>query len=259
MEYNIRSYVILITGLYLGVPTLCWAACTFHRHRRSSGKESIFIVTLLFNDALQLLLDVLFLADDFGGVLESIDHSAHFFPYMHGLVRLLGLWLHQLVALEGAVSVSHSKYAAVFSSVPCSVCVTLTALLVVSMVQFFRGTFHLTFVFLIVVPLLNNGVMCFLMCLHKFKSPQVMTRGMTGNILGLLAVSLVSYFILYGPYLLIQIICISASYLDQDSCTVWLLPTYSIITFRVIADCLLSVLVCRLPRILFSQIKEGTV
>lgn len=244
MDYQIRFYMFLSTGLFVGVPTLCRAACSYYQHRLSSGKNSLFIITLLLNDALQLLLTLLFLARDLIPI--------HFvFEHLYDMTRLQGLWLHQLVALEGAVSVSHSKYAAVFSSVPCSACVTLTAQLVVSIILLFSYTHQSVIIFLIVVPALNNGVMCFFMCSNK--SHQTMSRSITAKIL---AVSMVTYIIQCGPYFVTVFIFLLEggdvpAYNLRENFMEWENWSFSIIIFRVIAD---SILVCMLPRI--TQISQ---
>ncbi|KAL2078977.1 hypothetical protein ACEWY4_024721 [Coilia grayii] len=245
---RIRFYMFNLFGLIGGVAALVWAARTLHLYRRFRGKDSVFIITLLFIDALELLAVCAL------PFLYELSIMACF------VLRLLSLCLHQLVALEGVASVTHPRFAAIFSSVPCSVPLTFITFILVGFVVV-NSSFHLElqclsfFIVTAVVPVLIQVVMCILIC-TKAKPHQASGRGISEKTV--LVESLVSYLILHGPCLLVVTMYLLNPF--GPPIFVWFLVGHiaalstmcsSISSLWVMADCLLCVMVCRLPRMQF--------
>ena len=245
----VRCLIFLLTGLVVGLSALAWAARTLHQHRRSGGKVSVFIVTLLFTDALELLLlplVVVMMTAHCGNALFTRTLSILFF-----VVRFLGLNLHQLVALEDTASFTHPGGASVPSSLPCSLALLLSMLLPVTVVIIFSSNFHFLAIvgLLLVAPVGTNVAKCVLICSAR-AAPHITTRGGRPD-KQVMAVSLITFLGLYGPYFLTLTLYMRFALLPPSCASLhgfhseWETLSFSMMSLRVVADPLLCVLVCK--------------
>ena len=257
LDGRVRFYIFLFISLCGGLPALVLAAWTLHQHRRLRIQSSIFIITLLFNDAVELLLIPFIVAATASTTLPLCPLICPVFL----CVRFLGLYLHQMVALEGILGPKHPRCSALLSSVPCYlVLLTLTIVLAVTTV-FATHALHAVLFAVPVVVMVTTSV---LVCPVNISSRHTAQRDRPDCMV--LIVSLVTFLCFYGPFLLTLPLFHyneSLPFLQlfpspKEFASVWETMSLSVMSLRVIADPLLCVLVCRLPRMQLSQTGEAS-
>ena len=242
LDGRVRFYIFLFISLCGGLPALVLAAWTLHQHRRLRIQSSIFIITLLFNDAVELLLIPFIVAATASTTLPLCPLICPVFL----CVRFLGLYLHQMVALEGILGPKHPRCSALLSSVPCYlVLLTLTIVLAVATVFAYYARHVVLFVVPVVVMVTTSALVCSVN-ISSHPDPMVVI------------VSLVSVLCLYGPCLLTLFFSPQFSSSPIEFASVWETMSLSVMSLRVIVDPLLCVLVCRLPRMQLSQTGEAS-
>lgn len=237
--------ILLLTGLCVGLPARVWATQTLHQHRCSDGKPSLLMTALLFSDALELLLTPVVVAVVTAPCGTGLDHVL-LVSFL--VVRLHGLSLHQLVALEGTASFTHPKGAAVLSSLPCSLTLIITTLLPVTVVTVFPSNFNnfLMLVLLLAAPAGVTVAMCVLTC--SAKGPSESPHSTRAERL-IMSVSLITFLGLYGPHFLTIALSPNPTLpLCSAQPSVGEVMALLLMGLRLLADPLLCVLVCRLAR-----------
>ncbi|XP_056305608.1 uncharacterized protein LOC130217522 [Danio aesculapii] len=236
---QIRLSIFSIVAVCVGLPCLIWAFYSVHLQRKASGRVSAFIILLLLNDLLQLLLYTYIVS-----YLLSFVSSDHHLITVSACLKIIGLYLQSLVALEAALTVKYPRISTRMCSWPCYI-ISIIILLILVMFVFgvvFGGPsvgvvcWYLTFgsVLLPACLLVATGII-----IYK-ASPTAPGTPVTDSRPGavVFAVSLFTLLVLYLPsvmFLLLEI-------LDHKS---WLIMTVCLLSFTVISEPLLCVLVCR--------------
>lgn len=239
-----------IVAVCVGLPCLIWAFYSVHLQRKASGRISAFIILLLLNDLLQLLLYPYIVSQ-----LLSFVHSfhPHLITIVSACVKITGLHMQALVALEAALTVKYPRISARMCSWPCYIMISIIILLIP--VIFFFGIvlghssgevyLYLTFgsFLLPACSLVATGIII-------YKAPLTYTYSRPGA--AVFAVSLVTLLVLYLPSVMLLIV--KLHYHISDS---WMTVALCLVSFTVISEPLLCVLVCR--QNLSAQTKQAPI
>lgn len=228
----IRLLIFSISAVCVGVPCLIWAFYCVHLQRKTRGQISAFIILLLLIDLLQLLIYIPFFISNFFGT--GLGYC---------FLKVCGLHLHQLVALEGVLTLKYPMVSAHISSKPSYVIISIIILLfplVCGLLVAFIGPVgvYLGFgsilapVCLLVVP----GII-------TYKAPPTASKThVTDNRPGasVFLVTMVTLVVLYLPCVLV--ICVGIFQYVPAS---WFVMSFCLLNLTVISEPLLCVLVCR--------------
>ncbi|KAL2079079.1 hypothetical protein ACEWY4_024823 [Coilia grayii] len=230
------DFLFLLPGVCVGLPALCWAVRSQHLIQRGGGRVSTFIIFLIFSDAVEVLLTFLTAAAYF-----QIITDRHQIPIAFTLVsvRVCGFYLHQLVALEGILSLSNplcfSRLSSPLVSIPLSITLWISA-------------FTLDFPELATVL---HSVVCGLMCfvtvalwvlaLKAPRSSESSSHRDRKPALRVLAVAQFTLLFIHGPSALL-FLAKTFDYYFKARKSVWQI-IYFFTGLRLVADPLLCVLV----------------
>ncbi|XP_031440992.1 uncharacterized protein LOC116224664 [Clupea harengus] len=242
--YNIRHSIFLITGMCVGVPLVVWALGVLRQHQHNGGRVSVFITVLLLTDLLEMFLSpamVVYL------LLPDATCSGSVFLLFFG-VKYCGLHLHQMVALEGVIARTYLPFTSLLFWRSFSILVCLLEgvfLLLCLCVYPFIQSAAVTFSWLLValVPLGFTCKLAFTPTISPPDSDTVQEKDRT-----VLAIAVVSFFILYGPFLAFvfaQSLLPFSSEKYANGILVAMTVIHPVVCLRLIADPLLCVLVVR--------------
>ncbi|XP_056305651.1 uncharacterized protein LOC130217559 [Danio aesculapii] len=244
---QIRLSIFGIVAVCVGLPCLIWAFYSVHLQRKASGRVSAFIILLLLNDLLQLPLYTYIVSYLLSFV--SFDHPL--ITVVSACLKIIGFHLQSLVALEAALTVKYPKISARMCSWPCYIIISIIVLFIPVM-----------FVFGVV---LSGSVVCWYLTYGSFllpacllvatgkiiyKAPPTFTDSRPGA--AVFAVSLVTLLVLYLPSVMFLIVMFHYPIPDP-----WLIMTLCLVSFTVISEPLLCVLVCR--QNLSAQTKQAPI
>ncbi len=120
LEMKVRYSIFVITGVCAGLPALVWSVRELIHHRKNGHRVSVFIILLLLTDIVEILLSPYILIKH---LLDENTWNAEwiiwFFVSLWSSSRGCGILLHQLVALEGIISVKYPLHTATVFSSPC--------------------------------------------------------------------------------------------------------------------------------------------
>lgn len=238
--YKIRHSIFCITAVCVGLPCLIWAFYSVHLQRKAIGRISAFIILLLLNHLLQLLL--------YSCLVSYLLSSG--FNYHPGIILLLivclkiaGLHLQPLVALEAALTMKYPMISARLCSRRCYIIITVFIPVMYALGFIFGGPvvelvcLGLTFgSFLLPACLLvATGIIIYM--------PTTTSTSVTDSRPGLMifTVSLVTLLVLYLPSVILSSVLILNFHLSES----WLIMTFCLLSLTVISEPLLCVLVCR--------------
>ena len=230
-----REAIFLIFGLCAGIPALAWALRVLLLHVRGGGRVSIFIIFLLLSGAVEFFL-IPFIV-----TLQIRYEFPRFAILAFTGTRLCGLCFHQLVALESILSLRHPHCFTRLSSPLYSITICL-AIWICTCTVFLS------------IDLLLSVVMAFLL-LAVAVAASFLTCVLTATAscssrtgLHVLAVAVGTLWFLNVPF--IVWFCLWLTHLwRHDYIQIYGSMCFCIMTFRLVADPLLCVLVCRgVPR-----------
>lgn len=255
----IRLCVFFIAPMTLSLPAVGWALASLCSPSRPYRRLSALALLLLLSDVAELTMTLSAVRQLLGGggvfcgqlhvsQLSVISLEA---PILS--CRLCGLYLHQLVAIEGALHLKNPRSSAQLFSCFCSVGITTVCILIVIMFIAVEGELpNLLFVMLSMLFISA----CVLLCVYdilKSKQKAVRELGLT-----MMGVCLFTVAFLYGPLVVYMVSHQKAEQALVDmysdiSATHWGLMAVSVSSLRVIADPALCLLACReIPRQLHS-------
>ncbi len=224
---DFRPLIFLITSVCVGLPALVWALRLLYLHIKIRGRISAFIVLLLLSDLIQLLLNIYIVTQLLTKLYWTPDQ---FWSGLHWC----GFQLHQLVALEGVLTLKYPLFSARICSVPCYIIIIILVLVfsVASGVTANNPVFA-PFLFSLGTSLapLSLLVTC--------KAPPT---PVSKNTYSVFIVAIVTSVMLYLPFMLI--ICMKF-FISGGAPPSWYMMSVCLMSLRVISDPLLCVLVCR--------------
>lgn len=250
--YNITDYLIdetqydsseiiivifFITSVCVGLPALVWALRLLHLHRKIRDRISVFILLLLLNDLIQLPLHLYILAYILTELESFIDAVIQLWSGLHWC----GFHLHQLVALEGILTLKYPLCSARIFSLPCYIIISTLVLFfsIVSALFIFTNSenrnmslFSLSTSF---VPLILLAVSSIISC--KASSTPVRKNS------SVLTVAILTFVLMYLPFMFL--IWVDLLNLDPYVNQSWWVISFCLINLRVISGPILCVLVCR--------------
>nr|XP_017209271.1 uncharacterized protein LOC101885830 isoform X2 [Danio rerio] len=253
---EIRLSIFGIVAVCVGLPCLIWAFYSVHLQRKASGRISAFIILLLLTDLLQLLLYPYIVS-----YLLSFGYF-HLLPFtvvVSACVKITGLHMQALVALEAALSRKYPRISARMCSWPCYIMISIIILLIPVIFVFgivFGGPsvgevyLYSTFgSFLLPACLLvATGIIIYKAPPTATSTPVTYSRPGAA----VFAVSLVTLLVLYLPSVVLLIV--KPHYHISDS---WMIMTLCLVSFTVVSEPLLCVLVCR--QNLSAQTKQAPI
>lgn len=241
----------------MGLPALCLAVhfvINNHQHHPSTP-VSVFIISLLLTGFLDLIGSAVVVMS-----FPSFNRSPCWISSsLLSNFRIFGLLLHQLVALEGVLHLRRPLCASRLSSMPCSLPLTLAALVWVYVIVWLSALPHSCFsseglfkTFLVlccwliqcIISVTVTLAVCVLTCKAQvFPASTPQTHRRAGRMI--LSVSMVATFAFYFPSLIFMCMALfKACLYAYISESVWIM-FFSITSLRLIADPLLCVLICR--------------
>ncbi|KAL2079001.1 hypothetical protein ACEWY4_024745 [Coilia grayii] len=241
----------VLVGFGLGIGFLFWALLSLRRHRRVGGRISFFIFSLLLTDVLEMILlaiiTVIYMTVFWGNEEEeenSGQNPALGFPYVFFVVclalmyfRLCGCCFHQLVALEGILTLTNSDGTTGLSSPRASIPVSV--ILWVWGVVCVYFTFNQDQSILMLASYLACVVLAIASAIITcLKANAQSSRPTRKQILRVLSVALVTLALLYGP--VFTCVCLYAMGLPQGE---FFYIAAAIMNFSLVTDPLLCVLV----------------
>ncbi|XP_067303485.1 uncharacterized protein [Pseudorasbora parva] len=236
-RYEIRLSIFLITALCVGVPCLIWAFYFVHRQRKTRGRISAFIILLLLCDLLQLLMYP-YIVTIFLSFISFFDVITFLGLYC---LKVCGLYLQQLVALEGVLTLKYLLISARIFSAPCYIIISIIILIIPLMYGLLMVFIGYGYDLYITIGIILAPV-CLLVAtgIITFKAPPTpastpVTENRPGAVLFL--VSTVNLVVLYIPCVLIYFIRL----FDMS----WFTMSFCLLSLTVISEPLLCVLVCR--------------
>lgn len=228
---------LLLIGLAVGSGALVWAGRFLKRHHDEGREVSVIILSLLLTDLLELLvipIEVTSLLNVLA-CYRGLNCLAAMMTF--GFARQCGYCFHQLVALEGILAFRQPDGATRLSTpryaIPVSLFVWIWALVTLIMgtstplVSFLMGEVIGTGT--IVLACIHSILTC-MRCSHPDRKP--------GNMVN--AVALFTLVFLYGPFIVwLSMLLNGILLLDLGFISI------GIITFRLVTDPVLCVLVCK--------------
>ena len=225
-----RVAIFLIFGLCAGIPALAWALRVLLLHMRGGGRVSIFIIFLLLSGAVEF-----FLIPFMFPLKVNEGHFPILLLVAFTGTRLCGMCFHQLVALESILSLRHPHCFTFHSSPLCSI----TICFAIWICTVFLSMDLLLFVVLLAGAVVTSFLTCVLTARASCSS---------GTGLHVLAVTMGTLWFLYVPFSVWVYLWLTRPWSD-DYILICGSMCLCIMTFRVVADSLLCVLVCRgVPR-----------
>lgn len=189
-----KYFLFLLPGVCVGLLALVWAVrwlCL--RLIQEKDTVSTFVFVLLFSDAMELLL-LPFLMTVYFDIMK--DRHFHIM-FLFFSVRLSGLYFHQLVALEGILSLSHPLSCRHLASPVVSIPLSITL---------WMSSFTFDFPELASVLLMVGcGFLCivtvasWVLALKAPHSPPSSSHRSRGPALRVLAVAQFTQFFIHGP------------------------------------------------------------
>ncbi|XP_059381709.1 uncharacterized protein LOC132116864 [Carassius carassius] len=234
---DIRMSIFLIASVCVGLPALVWAFPLLHLHRKIRGRISVFILLLLLNDLIQLPLYLYIMTNILTEYRYYIDALFQFWFGLHWC----GFHLHQLVALEGILTLKYPLWSARIFSLPSYILISILVLFfsIVSALFLFKHSqstnMSLFSLSTSVVPLIVLAVSSTISC--KASSTPVRKNS------SVLTVAILTFVLMYSPFMLI--IWVDFFHLYRYVNLFWFIISYCLMNLRVISDPILCVLVCR--------------
>ncbi|XP_058637792.1 uncharacterized protein LOC131543961 isoform X2 [Onychostoma macrolepis] len=230
----IRLCIFLITSVCVGLPALVWASRLLYLHMKIREQISSFIVLLLLSDLIQLLLTPLMI------LLMILNWTPGLFQFWPGLYWC-GFHLHQLVALEGVLTLKYPLFSARIFSCPCYtiIFIFVFAFSVQSALFFFMEPFVNTIILLFNIG--SSLVSLSLLAVSFTITGKASSTPVSENTRLVFTVAVFTFVWLYSPFMLF--ICVN---LIMDGVhTSWFVMCLCLMSLRVISDPILCVLVCR--------------
>ncbi len=203
LEKKVRWSIFIIISVCAGLPALVWSVSDLIHHRKNGHRISAFIILLLLTDSVEILLSPYILAihllDD---ITSYKDWTYRVFWSLWWSSRVCGLLLHQLVALEGIISVKYPLYTAfVFSSPPFIIFYILVFLCIIIWMIFIffeKLYFFFLFVFVFTASVITWIISCGASCCadrhsHTSRKPDH----------HIMVVFILTLLVLYLPFILI--------------------------------------------------------
>ncbi len=120
LEIKVRLSIFIITAACAGLPALVWSVRDLIHHRKNGHRISVFIILLLLTDFLELFLSPYILLKHLLDEIPSYkDWTCWVLWSLWWSLRVCGLLLNQLVALEGILSVKYPLFTGSVFSLPC--------------------------------------------------------------------------------------------------------------------------------------------
>ncbi len=231
----IRLCIFLITSVCVGLPALVWAFRLLYLHIKIREQISSFIILLLLSDLIQLLLNLYIVTQ----LLTILNWDPELFQFWSGL-SLCGFHLHQLVALEGVLTLKYPLDARIFSH-PCYFIIFIFVLVFSVQIAlfFFMGPFVNTNILLF-----NIGTSLAYLCLLAVSltiTCKASSTPVSENTRSVFTVAVFTFVMLYLPFLLF--VCVT--FFTGGVHTSWYVICLCLMSLRVISDPILCVLVCR--------------
>ena len=223
-----RVAIFLTFSLCAGIPALAGALSVLLLYVRGGGRFSIFIIFLLLSGVVQfLLIPFIFCSNLFPNGFLTILMA-------YCGTKLCGLCFHQLVALESILPLRHPHCFTRLSSPLCSI----TICFAIWICTVFLSMDLLLFVVLLAGAVVTSFLTCVLTARASCSS---------GTGLHVLAVAMGTLWFLYVPFSVWFGVLLNHPWMDVFQ--IYGSMCFCIMTFRVVADSLLCVLVCRgVPR-----------
>lgn len=250
----IRVCVFLITTMVVSLPAVGWALASLYPHRQMRRLSAVALL-LLLSDMAELMMSLSFVRPLLGCGVFSEQHTVISLesPVILLSCRLCGLYLHQLVAIEGALHLRNPRSSAQLFSCFCSVGITTVCFLIIITFITIKGDFP-NLIFVMLSMLFSYA--CVLLCVYdisKIRQQAIRELGLT-----MMAVCLFTIAFLYGPLVVYMAThqklgqAFMDTYTDIGT-TPWGAMALSVSSLRVLADPALCVLACReIPRQLHS-------
>lgn len=244
----------IITSFCGGLPLFGWAVSCLYLHWQCNRQLSTFVSFLLLTDAVQLSLSPALVVGALRKDLCSDDgFRCDLVWYLWLGTSVLGLNLHQLVALEGILSRRYPQCSAQWFSMPCSLLLCFIELVMVTTVVTLK-TIHSSIQDHLIgsmecvwwlAAFVISLILCVLFCQSSYPTRHTHCHDKTTERI-MLAIAVTTCFILYGlsipAYMTIDITSI-----DYNIHMILQSVYISLSSFRLIADPLLCVLACRKP------------
>lgn len=234
---EIIKFIFLIASVCVGLPALVWAFRLLHLHRKIRGRISVFILLLLLNDLIQLPLHLYIRIDILTEYRSFILELGQFWFGLHWC----GFHLHQLVALEGILTLKYPLWSARIFSLPSYIIISILVLFFSIVSALFRSlhsqntNMSLFSLSTSVVPLIVLSVSSTISC--KASSTPVRKNS------SVLTVAILTFVMMYLPFMFI--ICVNFFHLHSYvSSSCWVM-FFCLINSRVFSDSILCGLVCR--------------
>lgn len=250
----IRVCVFLIATMVVSLPAVGLALASLFTHRRMRRLSAVALL-LLFSDMAELTMSLSIVRSLLGSGVFCGQHTLLSLksPLILLSCRLCGLYLHQLVAIEGASLLKNPRSSAQLFSHFCSASITTVCVLIFVMFIAVKGDYP-NLVFVMLSMFFTSA--CVLLCVHDIsKSTQRVIRKLG---LTTMAVCLFTTAFLYGPLVVYMVTHqkLEQAFVDAYSdigTTQWGTMALSVSSLRVLADPALCVLACReIPRQLHS-------
>lgn len=230
--------IFFIASVCVGLPALVWAFRLLHLHRKIRGRISVFILLLLLNDLIQLPLH-LYIVTDILAKYRSVIHELY--QFWMGL-HWCGFHLHQLVALEGVLTLKYPLCSARIFSLPCYIIISILVLFFSIVSALFILMHSLEYKNMSVFSLSTSLVPLIVLAVTFTITCKASSTPVSKNIRSVLTVAILTFVMMYLPILLI--IWLSFFHLDRYVNS-WFIMSYCLMNLRVISDSILCVLVCR--------------
>lgn len=225
--------MFLIPGLFVGLPTLVWSVRSLCLQLQDGGRISTFIIFLLFSDTLELfLIPFLVVSYSFPQMLNPSTQ-----PHLQNAflsVRFWGLYLHQLVALEGILSLRNPLFSSRLSSPLVSIPLSLTLWMCAFTFDFFKLA-HILNCVICGLTFVVATILCIL-TFKAFHSPVSSSYKGRKLALRVLVIAQVTLFVLNGLFML--------GFTQFFYFTLWT-AAITLMSLRLASDPVLCVLVCR--------------
>ena len=233
---EISIYIFLGFGMVAGVAALVWAIIYLLCNRNGRKySASIFLISLLLCDVLQLASSFLGLLDHGEMLMAKKDHGLWFIVHSQFLMTVgCGLFFHQMVALEWILSLTCPLFFSCLRSNWCSFPISLFFWVFFSVAAFTHFTRDIAIILqlgLVAVGLITVGINIITWILCFFNPP-------LSSYLKVLSVSTFTIVVLYGPVFIVLIMFWFGSKAKNA-----LDVTFSVSNLRLISDPVLCVLV----------------
>ncbi len=254
LEIKVRLSIFIITAACAGLPALVWSVRDLIHHRKNGHRISVFIILLLLTDFLELFLSPYILLKHLLDEIPSYkDWTCWVLWSLWWSLRVCGLLLNQLVALEGILSLKYPLYTGSVFSLPCFRIFYILAFLCIIIGQIVLHPVYYFFlaVLVLIVSVVTWVIYCGFSCCADHHSHT--SRKPDHHIL---VVFIYTLLVLYLPFMALRLFLFFAR--PSKLSPLWYIP-YFLMSMRLVIDPLLCVLVCRQSlSIQPSQPSEGT-